>query len=353
MAALVAFIKNYSPRFHSSIGARLSNMAMPAVSFFKNIASLKKLNFFTLALLGSAIVHLAFILFVKFEQPALQFFKDHASNLDVVLVNSKSKARPTKADALAQANLNGGGNTEANRRLKSALPWQKTKHAEIATEHHTSALESALATTEAEAARKAQRLAELEKQAQSLMTQLNATHSIDANPTQKSAPPIAGKGTKEAATSASSSDNLVASSMEIARLEAQIAKEQDDYQKRPKRKSIGARAQEYRFAAYVESWRQKVEKIGNLNYPEAAKAEKIHGQLQMTVYIKSDGNIEKIEIKRHSGFPVLDEAAKRIVEMAAPYAVFPEDLRKEVDVLDITRTWTFTKEDSLSTRGAE
>ena len=129
--------------------------------------------------------------------------------------------------------------------------------------------------------------------------------------------------------------------------------EQEAYQKRPKRKSLGARAQEYRFAAYVESWRQKVEKIGNLNYPEAAREQKIYGQLQMTVYIKSDGHLEKIEIRRSSGFPVLDEAAKRIVELGAPYAAFPDDIRKEVDILDITRTWTFTKEDSLTSRGLE
>ena len=316
-------------------------------------SSLKKLNFFALALIGSAILHLAFILFVKFEQPARQFLKDRAADLDVVLVNSKSKSRPKKAEALAQANLNGGGNTEANRRLKSALPWQKTKPTDTSNEHPTTALEKNIAKTETEAARKQQRVAELEKQAQALMTQLNATHNVEANPTQKNAIATPDKGSKEATSKAVNTNDLEASSMEIARLEAQIAKEQEDYQKRPKRKSIGARAQEYRFAAYVESWRQKVEKIGNLNYPEAAKAQKIYGKLQMTVYIKSDGSLEKIEIKRSSGQAMLDDAAKHIVEMSAPYAVFPDDIRKDVDVLDITRTWTFTKEDSLTTRTTE
>jgi protein TonB len=147
--------------------------------------------------------------------------------------------------------------------------------------------------------------------------------------------------------------DLAAASLETARLEAQISKEQEAYQKRPKRKSLGARAQEYRFAAYVESWRQKVERIGNLNYPEAAKDQKIYGQLQMTVYIQSDGNLEKIEIKRSSGSPILDQAAKQIVEMGAPYPAFPDDIRKDVDIIDITRTWTFTKEDNLTSRGSE
>ncbi|HSH98519.1 MAG TPA: TonB family protein, partial [Methyloradius sp.] len=143
--------------------------------------------------------------------------------------------------------------------------------------------------------------------------------------------------------------DLMASSLDIARFEAQIAKEQDEYQKRPKRKYIGARTQEYRFATYVEAWRQKVEKIGNLNYPEAAKSQKLYGQLRMTVNIKSDGSIENISIDQSSGSKVLDDAAKNIVTMAAPYAAFPDDIRKDTDILGITRTWTFTKQDSLAT----
>ena len=92
-----------------------------------------------------------------------------------------------------------------------------------------------------------------------------------------------------------------------------------------------------------------MEKVGNQNYPEAAKNLKLYGQLQMTVSIKADGSIDSIEINRSSGHKILDEAAKHIVEMAAPYAKFPDDVRKEIDILGITRTWTFTKEDSLAT----
>jgi protein TonB len=135
----------------------------------------------------------------------------------------------------------------------------------------------------------------------------------------------------------------------MEKLEAIISKQQDEYQKRPKRKFVGGRTKEYKYALYVEAWRQKVEKIGNLNYPEAARDLKLYGQLQMTVSIKQDGSIEAIEINRSSGHKVLDAAAKHIVELGAPYAQFPEDIRKEVDILSITRTWTFTKEDSLAT----
>ncbi|MDZ4098831.1 MAG: energy transducer TonB, partial [Methylophilaceae bacterium] len=87
----------------------------------------------------------------------------------------------------------------------------------------------------------------------------------------------------------------------------------------------------------------------NLNYPEAAKEQKLYGQLRMTVSIKADGSIEKVEINQSSGHPILDNAAKRIVELAAPYSPFPDDIKRDTDILSITRTWTFTRQDSLAT----
>lgn len=314
---------------------------------------LKGLDFFTLALFASAFIHLTIIIFVKFQPPTIQFFKDQMSALDVVLVNSKHRNKPKKSDVLAQTNLDGGGNTSENRQLKSALPWQKNKLTDANMEHRSKALEKRLAQAEAEANRKAVRLAELNKEAQALMSQLKATHAIETNPTQTIQPTNPGTSVQDSTRKQLNTSDLMSASLEMARLEAQINKQQDDYQKRPKRKSIGARAQEYRFASYVESWRQKVERIGNVNYPESAKDQKIYGQLQLTVYIKSSGDVEKVEIRRSSGYPVLDNAAKRIVEMGSPYAAFPEDLRKEVDILDITRTWIFTKEDSLATKATE
>jgi protein TonB len=135
--------------------------------------------------------------------------------------------------------------------------------------------------------------------------------------------------------------------LEAMRLEAQIAKDMDAYQKRPKRRFIGARAEEYRFARYVEDWRLKVERIGNLNYPEAARVQKLYGSLLLTVSIRADGSIEGVEVNKSSGHRVLDAAAVRIVEMAAPYAAFPPDVKRDTDILHITRTWTFTKADEL------
>ena len=133
--------------------------------------------------------------------------------------------------------------------------------------------------------------------------------------------------------------------LEAMRLEAQIAKDMDAYQKRPKRRFIGARAEEYRFARYVEDWRLKIERIGNLNYPEAARQQKLYGSLLLTVSIRADGSVENVEINRTSGSRILDAAAVRIVEMSGPFAAFPPDIKRDTDILHITRTWTFTKAD--------
>jgi protein TonB len=201
----------------------------------------------------------------------------------------------------------------------------------------------------AEETKEQKHIAELEKQAQELMTQLQSNYKLESAPVQNAAAKEAETGTQENPNKVLDMHDLTAAALEMDKLEALIAKQQDEYQKRPKRKFIGARAKEYRYALYVESWRQKVEKIGNLNYPEAAKNLKMYGQLQMTVSIKADGSIEAIELNRSSGHKVLDEAAKHIVELGAPYAKFPDDVKKEIDILSITRTWTFTKEDSLAT----
>jgi protein TonB len=141
--------------------------------------------------------------------------------------------------------------------------------------------------------------------------------------------------------------DLVDKSHEIARLEAQIRRDYVAYQERPKRKFVGERAEEYRFAQYVDNWRQKVERIGNLNYPSEARARKLYGRLLLTVAIKADGEVEAVEIERSSGHKVLDQAAVRIVRLAAPFERFPDNIRRDTDILHITRTWTFTRGDQI------
>ncbi len=273
---------------------------------------------FVYALGVSLVIH-ATLLAIRFAPFDLREMLDRAPPLEVALVNAKSKTKPTKADILAQAHLDGGGNTDADRRAKTPLPVLPKE---------SPSNEITVATQQVEA---------LEKRTQELMTQLQSTPAVAVAPTPQ---PVD-------KTDLPSSTELMQRALEAMRLEAQIAKEMDAYQKRPKRRFVGARAEEYRFARYVEDWRLKIERIGNLNYPEAARQMKLYGNLLITVSIRSDGSVETIEVNRSSGQRILDAAAVKIVEMSAPYAPFPADIKRDTDILHITRTWTFAHGDEL------
>ena len=313
------------------------------------VAAIKTVSAFSIAIWISVAIH-ATILTIHF-QPEFKKLKDSLPSLDVVLVNAKTKSAPDKAELLAQANLDRGGNTDENRKMKTALPAPKEKTAEVKLQPNSEARSATKsAKMRAQGAREQKRVDALEKQAQELLTQINSTKKIESNPTQNAASAEPELGEEKSKTKVLDRAALTAAALEMDRLQAQIDKQQEEYQKRPKKKYIGARTKEYRFALYVESWRQKVERIGNMNYPEAAKTQKLYGQLRMTVGIKADGSLESVVIDQPSNYKLLDEAAKRIVELAAPYAVFPEDIKHDTDILYITRTWTFTQEDALQTQ---
>ncbi len=328
------------------MSAALKQTEISALATFAG--KVKTASAMSIAIWVSILIHTV-ILSIKF-QPELKQLADHLPSLDVVLVNAKTKTAPDKAELLAQANLDRGGNTDENRKMKTALPAPKEKTTEVKLKPNSEAHSAAKsAKQKALEAREQKRVDDLEKQAQELMTQVNASKKVLSNPTQNAAAAEPEQGDQKTKAKALDRADLIAASLEMDRLQAQIEKQQDEYQKRPKRKFIGARTKEYRFAMYVESWRQKVERIGNMNYPEAAKAQKLYGQLRMTVSIKADGSLESVVIDQKSEHEVLNEAAKRIVELAAPYAVFPADIKKDTDILSITRTWTFTQEDALQT----
>jgi len=260
----------------------------------------------------------AFALFgVALVLPDPRSASDMMQPLHVVLVNSKSKSKPVKADALAQANLDGGGNTAEDRQAKTMLP-------NIGDDQKI---------TPEQAARQ---VAHLEEESRRMLTQLHNEHKVEQ-----------AKLKKQPSTSAISADDLVQRSLEIARLEAQISRNNDYYQKLPRRKFIGARTQEYRFAQYIEDWRVKVERVGNLNYPEQARREQVYGKLQLSVSIRADGSVESVEVSRSSGHRILDAAAMRIVKLASPFSPLPPNITKDVDILTITRTWSFTPSDKL------
>lgn len=316
------------------------------------IVKLKSMSVMTIAIWVSIYVH-ALLLSIHFE-PELKKFRDDLPTLEVMLVNSKTLTAPDKADVLAQANLDRGGNTDQDRKLKTALPAVKQQKAEFSVKPMTEVKAGKKAAKlTAEETREQKHVAELEKQAQELMTQLNSSNKVESQPVQKAAAKEAEMGSQESPSKVLNMRDLTTMALEMDRLEAIIAKQQDEYQKRPKKRFLGARAKEASDAMYLDAWRQKVERIGNMNYPEAAKAQKIYGQLRMTVSIRSDGSIDSIVIDKSSGSKILDKAAKDIVNMAAPYPAFSPEMKKTTDILGITRTWTFTQEDMLATKGAD
>ena len=271
------------------------------------------------ALVGSIAFHIFVIIGLGIRFIPLPKFDAPHNVMDVVLVNARTATKPVKADALAQANLDGGGNTDQKLRAHSPFP----------------AVEDKDPSRELKAAES--RMKQLELEAKELMTRMKSQAQVQQVE-------VVPQGQTKADAQAR---DLVDKSLEIQRLEAQIRRDYQAYQERPKRKFVGARASEYRFAQYVDNWRLKIERIGNLNYPEEAKARKLYGSLQLTVAIKADGEVESVEINRSSGHKVLDQAAIRIVRLAAPFERFPANIRADTDILHITRTWTFTRADQV------
>ena len=265
----------------------------------------------TLALGLSLFFH-AVLLSIHFKLPqALDKVRERA--LEVILVNSESAQIPQQAQARAQANLDSGGNVDEPVRAKTPLPPTT----------ETAPGDALLAAQ--------QRVAELEAQQREIMTGAARTQVDVRRTPEKDEQQTPGGG------------DVHARALDIARMEAEIARSIEAYNQRPKRKFIGARAKEYRFARYVERWRQKVERIGNLNYPQEARG-KLYGNLLMTVAIKKDGLLERVEVDRSSGHALLDAAALRIVRMAAPFQPFPQEISRDTDILEITRTWYFTSD---------
>lgn len=300
--------------------ARVAELERHMAAFDRRIAVLGKHARMHVALAFSIMLHAFIILGVSFRMPDPPKL-DPQQSLEVTLVNTKTTARPQKADALAQANLDGGGNTDAERRAKSPLPVPR----------------EATPATDLTMAQK--RVQQLERDAKQLLTQAQSKAAVEVVPDQP-------KPLTEEQPGPNTAD-IMSRSLEIARLEASISKEWDAYQKRPRRTFVGARTQEYRFARYIEDWRVKVQRIGEMNYPQAARDQKTYGSLVITVSIKSDGVLERVEINRSSGVRILDEAALRIVNLAAPYAAFPPNIAKDTDVLSITRTMTFARSDQF------
>lgn len=258
------------------------------------------------------------VLAVRFIDPDFMRVRSTDPPLEIVLVNARSVAKPAKADALAQANLDGGGMHDAGRRSSPLPNTQQVQDGD--------ALDSARRMVE-----------QLEEEQKKLLTALRDSLQMRPLPQRDAASDAPRPGSQDEQTRS-----------QLARAQAEITKQVSDYQKRPRKHHFMPSTSEYRYARYVEEWRARVERIGNEHYPEEARG-KVYGSLRMTVAVRKDGSLVEAALEKSSGSAVLDRAARRIVNMAAPFPPFPPEIARDTDVLEITRTWLFTN-DQLSTR---
>ncbi|MCY4154648.1 MAG: energy transducer TonB [Gammaproteobacteria bacterium] len=278
------------------------------------LTSADRLSFtFCLALLCHALIILGIVFAPRDEAtPRYEF-------MEITLVQQSSEP-PEDAEALAQANLRGGG--EANAAPAPAPP--PLPQAEPA--------EPGPAVEAPQSEPAPQALPEAEPEPETIEQLAVAKEDVATAIAQ---PQVEPETTRPSAT------ELVTDSLRMAALSSPAEQTMEASANDPKRTFISANTQKYKYAAYMEAWRAKVERVGNLNYPEEARKNKISGQLVLDVALNPDGKINQITVRRSSGHKVLDDAAIRIVELAAPFAPFPDDIRAETDILHINRTWQF------------
>lgn len=280
----------------------------------------------SIAIAASVLVHGA-LLAVRFAAPDAFRFKPADPGLEVILVNAKHDRAPLKAEALAQANLDGGGNAEAGR---STSPLPDMRRSEDG---------DGMKTMQ-------RRIEELEKQ-QRMLTQMNKKSKVASAPSKEQPNPQVAQPQPNAA-------DATENAKEILRREAEIAKRIEDENKRPRKTFISPSTREVGYAMYFSSVREKIEKVGTVNFPQK-DGKKMYGELTLSISIFQDGSIyvkdkdEGIAVERSSGNPALDDAARRIVRRAAPFGAFAKNMRSsdKEDVWVMTTRFKFTRENEL------
>jgi protein TonB len=265
-----------------------------------------------IGLLFATALHAFIILGISFRPSDLNKPEFRQKNLDVMVI--RNVTQPPKeneqADFLAQTSQAGGG--EALKPVKPQIaeaPLPSVPVQPVEVPRRTNPRDN------------------------SLTTELSDRQIPTEKPqSQKPLPPLP-----------SSRQLITSRELEIARISAELERKTQAYAKLPKRKTLNANTKESKYAAYLDAWRRKVERIGNLNYPDQARRDKLYGNLILHVAVRSDGTIEEIRVRRSSGHKILDDAAVRIVRLAAPYSPFPNEISEETDILDITRTWQFLR----------
>lgn len=316
---------------------------------------------FGLTLSMAIIIHAIIVLGVTFTTE--DTLKPRFDTMEIILVQQHSE-QPEEADFLAQANLEGGGDVEEEVSPATPMPAPFPEpEPEITAPRPVEALppepadpsvpEKPVEETTPAPSEVIEQLAVEKVTAEDPLpeqTEKPVKTREDPKPMEKIKPEQAKPDKKKDTLPVKerrkilptpSATTLLTNSFKIASLSAEIRRKLEAKAKRPRRKFISASTKEYRYASYMEAWRAKVERVGNLNYPDAARKQNLSGSLILDVALNADGSINQITIRRSSRQKILDDAAIRIVELSSPFAPFPKQIREQTDILHITRTWQF------------
>lgn len=270
----------------------------------------------TFAVVVSVLLH-ALALMLRFAPPAPLALAPIDPQLEVILLNARTDAKPLRPEVAAQASMQGGGDRDTGR-ARSPLP------AELQ------------ARDGDDLVLRRRRVAELEAQQRKLLALARGPQALVRE----------GERSDEPRAAASGDDDRDVDAV-IARLQAQIDRQISDYNKRPKRLTYGVNAVGVSYARYVDDWAARIEKLGTERYPREARG-RMYDSLIITVEIDKHGNVVDVIVNRKSKFEVLNRAVRQIVHAGAPYERFTPEMAREGDILQIVRTWTFAN-DSLET----
>ncbi|MFP6682368.1 MAG: TonB family protein [Gammaproteobacteria bacterium] len=300
------------------------------------------------------IIHTMVVMGISFTPELLP--ESRYESLEVILVTQQSEKPPKDADMLAQANLEGGGNSPTLERPRTSVeapppaptpevaaspaPPLEPKVAPEPVPEALMASPEAQKTETKEVTEEEELLVEETPLAELATLEPEAKPELEA-PVAEASPKKKQPKPRIVTPPLPTAAQLITRSFAMASLNAELQQKLELRARRPRRKFISANTKEFRFAAYMEAWRAKVERVGNINYPDEARQRDLSGSLLLDVAINPDGSVSEITVRRSSGLKVLDDAAVRIVELASPFARFPDDFLKEIDILHVTRTWKF------------
>lgn len=271
-------------------------------------------------ILFSVIAHAVIALGISFDYEKM---RPRLPSLEVILLQSSSGENPDKADFLAQANNSGGGESDTPKRPADLLsgPMPQVNDGIAPAPMQTS-------TPRAQEASQPE-----------LASTATSEFKVLTRPSSKTQPDLPRPDDRKE----------LERQLEMARLANELKKEAERYAKRPKKKYISANTREYAYASYMKVWVSRVERVGNINYPDEARRRQLRGQLILTVGMSRDGSIKSVDVIKSSGERILDDAAIRIVRLAAPFPTIPVT-DENLDELYVTRTWQFLPGNTLQTK---